>query len=75
MHTNVLPTVEANSALHHLVRSQQTPTDSLSTPLIQYSQSDITTDKCRATLRQHIKHLKCDTVLHDGKQQWLPERT
>ncbi|KAF5851884.1 hypothetical protein GGP41_000636 [Bipolaris sorokiniana] len=29
-------------------------------------QSDITTDKCRATLRQHLKHLKCDTVLHDG---------
>lgn len=29
-------------------------------------QSDITTDKCRATIRQHIKHLKCDTVLHDG---------
>lgn len=29
-------------------------------------QSDITTEKCRATLRQHIKHLKCDTVLHDG---------
>ncbi|KAK5095046.1 AdoMet-dependent rRNA methyltransferase spb1 [Exophiala xenobiotica] len=29
-------------------------------------QSDITTDKCRATLRQHVKHLKCDTVLHDG---------
>ncbi|RMZ75920.1 hypothetical protein DV738_g5234, partial [Chaetothyriales sp. CBS 135597] len=29
-------------------------------------QADITTDKCRATLRQHIKHLKADTVLHDG---------
>lgn len=29
-------------------------------------QSDITTEKCRATLRSHIKHLKCDTVLHDG---------
>ncbi|KIX08760.1 AdoMet-dependent rRNA methyltransferase spb1 [Rhinocladiella mackenziei CBS 650.93] len=29
-------------------------------------QSDITTDKCRATIRQHIKHLKADTVLHDG---------
>lgn len=29
-------------------------------------QSDITTDKCRATLRQHLKHLKADTVLHDG---------
>ena len=29
-------------------------------------QSDITTDKCRATIRQHVKHLKADTVLHDG---------
>lgn len=29
-------------------------------------QSDITTDKCRATLRSHVKHLKADTVLHDG---------
>ena len=29
-------------------------------------QGDITTDKCRATIRQHIKHLKADTVLHDG---------
>lgn len=29
-------------------------------------QSDITTDKCRATIRSHIKHLKADTVLHDG---------
>ncbi|RMD39859.1 hypothetical protein DV735_g5271, partial [Chaetothyriales sp. CBS 134920] len=29
-------------------------------------QADITTDKCRATLRQHLKHLKADTVLHDG---------
>jgi AdoMet-dependent rRNA methyltransferase SPB1 len=29
-------------------------------------QSDITTDKCRSTIRQHIKHLKADTVLHDG---------
>lgn len=29
-------------------------------------QSDITTDKCRATLRQHLKHMKADTVLHDG---------
>ena len=29
-------------------------------------QGDITTDKCRATIRQHVKHLKVDTVLHDG---------
>jgi AdoMet-dependent rRNA methyltransferase SPB1 len=29
-------------------------------------QSDITTDKCRATLRQHLKHFKADCVLHDG---------
>ncbi|KAJ9610939.1 ribosomal RNA large subunit methyltransferase J [Exophiala oligosperma] len=29
-------------------------------------QSDITTDKCRATIRGHFKHLKADTVLHDG---------
>ncbi|KAH7038493.1 Spb1 C-terminal domain-containing protein [Macrophomina phaseolina] len=29
-------------------------------------QSDITTDKCRATLRQHLKTLKADAVLHDG---------
>ena len=29
-------------------------------------QSDITTDKCRSTIRQHIKHMKADTVLHDG---------
>ena len=29
-------------------------------------QSDITTDKCRATLRHHLKHLKADAVLHDG---------
>src|SRR5947207_14962717 len=29
-------------------------------------QSDITTDKCRATIRQHVKTWKADTVLHDG---------
>jgi AdoMet-dependent rRNA methyltransferase SPB1 len=29
-------------------------------------QSDITTDKCRSTIRSHIKHLKADCVLHDG---------
>ncbi|KAL1967880.1 hypothetical protein VTN77DRAFT_2297 [Rasamsonia byssochlamydoides] len=29
-------------------------------------QSDITTDKCRATIRSHLKHLQADTVLHDG---------
>lgn len=29
-------------------------------------QSDITTDKCRATIRSHVKHWKADTVLHDG---------
>ena len=29
-------------------------------------QSDITTDKCRATIRQHMKTWKVDTVLHDG---------
>ncbi len=29
-------------------------------------QSDITTDKCRATIRSHLKHWKADTVLHDG---------
>ncbi|KAK4944585.1 AdoMet-dependent rRNA methyltransferase spb1 [Elasticomyces elasticus] len=29
-------------------------------------QSDITTDKCRATIRGHLKHLKADAVLHDG---------
>jgi AdoMet-dependent rRNA methyltransferase SPB1 len=29
-------------------------------------QGDITTDKCRATIRQHFKTWKADTVLHDG---------
>ena len=29
-------------------------------------QSDITTDKCRATIRQYFKAWKADTVLHDG---------
>ncbi|PFH58119.1 hypothetical protein XA68_14123 [Ophiocordyceps unilateralis] len=29
-------------------------------------QSDITTDVCRATIRQHFKTWKADTVLHDG---------
>ena len=29
-------------------------------------QSDIRTDKCRATIRQHLKSWKADTVLHDG---------
>ena len=29
-------------------------------------QSDITTDRCRATIRQHLKTWKADTVLHDG---------
>lgn len=29
-------------------------------------QSDITTEKCRATLRGHLKTWKADTVVHDG---------
>jgi len=29
-------------------------------------QGDITTDKCRATIRGHLKSWKADTVIHDG---------
>ncbi|KAL8739158.1 MAG: hypothetical protein Q9181_000187 [Wetmoreana brouardii] len=29
-------------------------------------QGDITSDKCRATIRQHLKTWKADTVIHDG---------
>ncbi|KAL8706872.1 MAG: hypothetical protein Q9201_000141 [Fulgogasparrea decipioides] len=29
-------------------------------------QGDITSDKCRATIRQHLKMWKADTVIHDG---------
>ncbi|EMC98465.1 hypothetical protein BAUCODRAFT_87111 [Baudoinia panamericana UAMH 10762] len=29
-------------------------------------QGDITTDKCRATIRGHLKTWKADTVIHDG---------
>lgn len=29
-------------------------------------QSDITSDKCRATIKHHLKSWKADTVLHDG---------
>ena len=29
-------------------------------------QSDITTDNCRAAIKQHLKSWKADTVLHDG---------
>jgi AdoMet-dependent rRNA methyltransferase SPB1 len=37
-----------------------------SIPRVITFQSDITTDKCRATIRQHFKTWKADTVLHDG---------
>ncbi|RPA93627.1 hypothetical protein L873DRAFT_1815602 [Choiromyces venosus 120613-1] len=37
-----------------------------SIPRVITFQSDITTDKCRATLRGHLKTWKADTVLHDG---------
>ena len=29
-------------------------------------QSDISTDQCQATIKQHLKNWKADTVLHDG---------
>lgn len=29
-------------------------------------QSDITTDKCRSAIRQHLKTWRVDTILHDG---------
>lgn len=35
-------------------------------PRIITFQSDITTDKCRASIRQYLKSWKADTVLHDG---------
>ena len=35
-------------------------------PRITTIQSDITTDKCRATIKQHLKSWKADIVLHDG---------
>ncbi|EFX06045.1 rRNA methyltransferase [Grosmannia clavigera kw1407] len=37
-----------------------------SIPKVITFQSDITTEKCRATIRQHLKTWKADTVLHDG---------
>jgi len=37
-----------------------------SIPKVITFQSDITTDKCRATIRSHLKTWKADTVLHDG---------
>ncbi|PWW78377.1 FtsJ-domain-containing protein [Tuber magnatum] len=35
-------------------------------PRVTTFQNDITTDKCRATLRGHLQTWKADTVLHDG---------
>ena len=35
-------------------------------PRVVSFQGDITTDKCRATIRQHLKTWRADTVLHDG---------
>ncbi|KAL8943806.1 MAG: hypothetical protein Q9211_000849 [Gyalolechia sp. 1 TL-2023] len=35
-------------------------------PKVTTFQGDITSDKCRATIRQHFKTWKADTVLHDG---------
>ncbi|KAI4166927.1 MAG: hypothetical protein LQ343_007630 [Gyalolechia ehrenbergii] len=35
-------------------------------PRVTTFQGDITSDKCRATIRQHFKTWKADTVLHDG---------
>ncbi|KAF4585439.1 AdoMet-dependent rRNA methyltransferase spb1 [Ophiocordyceps camponoti-floridani] len=35
-------------------------------PRVYTFQSDITTDACRTTIRQHFKTWKADTVLHDG---------
>ncbi|RCI13478.1 hypothetical protein L249_5486 [Ophiocordyceps polyrhachis-furcata BCC 54312] len=35
-------------------------------PRVYTFQSDITTEACRATIRQHFKTWKADTVLHDG---------
>jgi AdoMet-dependent rRNA methyltransferase SPB1 len=37
-----------------------------SIPRVVTFQGDITTDKCRATIRHHLKTWRADTVLHDG---------